>query len=273
VANLSVLGILSLLVAIPVSFIGERAGAQTNAQISMHLYLPCNDEWRQTLQSTATAEDKIRAWSGLKEKCDISGLYEYRLGTLYALAARYDEARSVAQTALSQGTPYEKELLSVLANADMLRENLDASLLDYETLIKKYPDYYDGYAGVGAVKLLQHKFEESIQYLNEAAKRQRTLDIYRNLTIAYSLLGRYEEAVKAINEGYAIDRFIVKDREAMHAAAISYVHLGKLHAADGFLKMLLQADPQAANDPQIHKTMTYVSKKLDEEKLKEATKN
>jgi len=42
--------------------------------------------------------------------------------------------------------------------------------------------------------------------------------------------------------------------------------LGKLHVADGFLKMLVQADPQAANDPEIRKTMGYVSKKLEEEK-------
>lgn len=38
------------------------------------------------------------------------------------------------------------------------------------------------------------------------------------------------------------------------------------------LKMLIQANPEAANDPQLRKTMAYVSKKL-EEKLKEVTKN
>jgi hypothetical protein len=32
------------------------------------------------------------------------------------------------------------------------------------------------------------------------------------------------------------------------------------------LKMLVQANPQAANDPQIRKTIAYVSKKLGEEK-------
>jgi hypothetical protein len=30
--------------------------------------------------------------------------------------------------------------------------------------------------------------------------------------------------------------------------------------------MLVQADPQAANDPEIHKTMVYVAKKLEEKK-------
>ncbi len=148
-----------------------------NAQISWEeLNLPCKDEWRQTLQSPASTEDKIREWSRLKAKCGISGLYEYRLGMLYALAGWYDKARTVAQSGLALGTPYEKELLSVISNADMGLGDLDSSLLGYEALIKKYPEYYDGYARVGAVKLVQHKFEESIQYLNEAAKRQRALD-------------------------------------------------------------------------------------------------
>ena len=266
-ANRSVLSTLLLLVAIPASLMGVPTDAQTNAQATWEeLNLPCKDEWRQTMQSPASTEDKIRQWSGLRAKCGISGLYEDRLGVLYLLAGRYDEARTVAQTALAPGTPYEKYLLSVIANADLGQGNLDSALLRYEALIKKYPEYYDGYAGVGAVNVVQHKYEESIQYLNEGAKRARVLDIYRNLTIAYALLGRHEEAVKAINEAYAIDKAIVKDRESMHAAAVSYIYLGKLHAADGFLKMLVQADPQAANDPEIHKTMVYVAKKLEEKK-------
>jgi tetratricopeptide (TPR) repeat protein len=120
--------------------------------------------------------------------------------------------------------------------------------------------------GVGAIKLVQHQFEESIRYLNEGAKRTRTYDIYRNLTIAYHSLGRNEEAVQAMNEAYAIDKAIVKDRDAMLAAARAYVYLGKLRAADGTLKMLVQAVPEAANDPQVHKVMAYVTQKLAEEK-------
>jgi len=177
------LKIVPLLVALPVSLVGVPAdarinsyGEQVSANATITINLPCNDEWRQTMQSPASTEDKIREWSRLKAKCGISGLYEYRLGMLYALAGWYDKARTVAQSGLALGTPYEKELLSVISNADMGLGDLDSSLLGYEALIKKYPEYYDGYARVGAVKLVQHKFEESIQYLNEAAKRQRALD-------------------------------------------------------------------------------------------------
>jgi tetratricopeptide (TPR) repeat protein len=95
------------------------------------------------------------------------------------------------------------------------------------------------------------------------------MDTYRNLTLAYYGLERYQEAVTAINEAYALDKGIAKDRESMHAAARAYIFLGKLHVADGFLKMLLQANPEAANDPETRKTIDYVSKKLAEEKSKD----
>jgi tetratricopeptide (TPR) repeat protein len=254
---------LALLVSFSAFALGESVAADVKRE-------PCDDEWRQMLQSSADPQEKIRVWTALGMKCAGSGLYETRMALLYIFAGRYGDARTTAQGGLALGTPHEKDLLSVLANVDLSEGKLERALLDYESLIKKYPDYYDGYSGVGAVKLLQHQLEESIHYLNEAAKRARTMDTYRNLTLAYYGLERYQEAVTAINEAYALDKGIVKDRESMHAAARAYIYLGKLHAADGFLKMLLQANPEAANDPETRKTIDYVSKKLAQEKSKDS---
>src|SRR5258708_11597290 len=190
VANRSVLSTLLLLVAIPASLMGVPTDAQTNAQATWEeLNLPCKDEWRQTMQSPASTGDQIRPWSRLRAKPGISGLYEDRLGVLYLLAGRYDEARTVAQTALAPGTPYEKYLLSVIANADLGQGNLDSALLRYEALIKKYPEYYDGYAGVGAVNVVQHKYDKSIQYLNEAPKPAPVLAIYPTIRFPNPLFG------------------------------------------------------------------------------------
>jgi hypothetical protein len=44
--------------------------------------------------------------------------------------------------------------------------------------------------------------------------------------------------------------------------------MGKYHQADGTLKMLVQANPQAANDPGIREAQLFVAKKLEEEKQK-----
>lgn len=225
---------------------------------------PCNDEWDKVLKQSPKVEDRIRNWSALKAKCGKSGIYESRLGTLYTLAGQYDKARAVIEAGLALRTPYRKELLSTLAGVELGQQNLSRALEHYEAIIKSYPDWHDGYGGVGTVKLMQGKFEEAVRYLNEAAKRGKHRYIYRQLTIAYHQLGRNEEAVKAINAAYRLDQGVAADRDAMLAAAKSYAFLGKYKLADGFLKMLVQAKPEARNDPEVVQTMNYVSKRLKE---------
>jgi len=62
-----------------------------------------------------------------------------------------------------------------------------------------------------------------------------------------------------MNDAYAIDKSIVKDRESMHAAAISYICWANC-TSRRLSQNAVQADPQAQNDPEIRKTMGYVSK-------------
>jgi hypothetical protein len=68
----------------------------------------------------------------------------------------------------------------------------------------------------------------------------------------------------AINAAYNLDQGVATDRDAMLAAARSYVFLGRYRLADGFLKMLVRARPEAVNDPEVVQTINYVSKKLKE---------
>jgi tetratricopeptide (TPR) repeat protein len=166
----------------------------------------CNDEWDKVLKQSAKVEDRLRNWSALSAKCGNSGIYEPRLGTLYTQAGQYDKARAVVESGLTLKTPYRKELLSTLAGVDLSQQNLSRALERYESMVKSYPDWYDGYSGVGAVKLMQGKFEDAVRYLSEAAKREKRIHIYRNLTIAYHQLGKNEEAVRAINAAYKLDQ-------------------------------------------------------------------
>jgi len=82
-------------------------------------------------------------------------------------AGRYDEARTVTQAALASGTPYEKYLLSVIANADLGQGNLDSSLLRYEALIRNIRNIMTDTRVWAPLKLVPAQIEESIQYLNE----------------------------------------------------------------------------------------------------------
>ena len=122
----------------------------------------CEAEWTHLQQVPAVAE-RLRQWSALGAKCGNSGLYESRLARLNILAGRFDEARRVTEAGLALKSPYEKELLSTAAEIDLNQMKLETALRQYEALIKAYPDYYDGYGGVGTVKLMQHQFTEAVQ--------------------------------------------------------------------------------------------------------------
>lgn len=246
-------------------FVGLSALSVTNPSIAGGVNKDlCDDEWN-GMQDLSPA-DRVRHWASVGPKCGNSGLYEVRLARLNTIVGRYEDARRVVETGLALHSPYEKELLSAGAEADTGLRKLDSALRTYMQLITDYPDYYDGYGGVGSVKLLQHQFTEAVKYLNEAAKRGKPLYIFRNLVIAYHQLGENQQAIDAMSAGYKVDKAITKDVEAMNAAARSYVFMGKYHQADGTLKMLIQANPQAANDPGIREAQLFVVKKLAEEK-------
>jgi tetratricopeptide (TPR) repeat protein len=248
-----------LLGSLALSAVDDCMATTTNKEL-------CEDEWTH-LQQVPAVTERLRQWSALSAKCENSGLYESRLARLNILAGRFEEARRVTQVGLALKSPYGKELLSTAAEIDLNQMKLDTALLQYEAIIKSYPDYYDGYAGVGTVKLMQNNFTEAVTYLNQATAHGKVpVYIYRNLIIAHHQLGENQQAIDAVNTAYKVDKDIVKDKDAMNAAARSYIFIGKYHAADGTLKMLVKANPEAANDPQIRETMSHVAKKLQEEK-------
>lgn len=254
---------------LPVLALAWTSLLATSAMAASVSNTPCNAEWEKTLKQFPKPDDRILEWSSLSEKCANSGIYESRLSTLYALAGLYDKARKVAEAGLALKTLYEKDLLGAIADADLAEQKFDRAFQQYEALIKAYPDWYDGYYGVGTIKLIQGKYEEAVRYLNEANRRdQQYAPTYRNLTLAYHKLGQHEETVKAINSAYQLNKGIVRDRDAMLSAARSYALLGKYKVADGFLKMLLEAKPEVVNDPEVARVRDFVAKKL-----KEAPKN
>jgi tetratricopeptide (TPR) repeat protein len=222
----------------------------------------CNNEWRQILQNNRTMEGRLQRWSSLNEKCANSGLYEARLTSLYTFTRQYDKAKKTAESGLALKTSYDKELRSALAGVYLDEQDLDSALHQYQVLIKAYPDWFDGYGGVGAVKLIQHKFDDAVHYLTEADKRGHALYIYEDLTIAYHELGRNKEAADELDKGYRYDKTIAADRDTMVAAARSYILLGRYDVADGLLKLLLRANPAVASDKQYVATVQFVNKKL-----------
>lgn len=177
----------------------------------------------------------------------------------------FEKAQKIIEQGLAQKTPYEKELLSGLADIDLIKQDWGRADQAYELIIKKFPDWYDGYQGLGSVKLSQQDFIEAVKYLNEANRYQHHATTYRQLTIAHHQLNQHEQAVKALNAAFELDQnLIVKDRDAMLSGAISYTKIGKYKVANDIVGMLLEARPDLRSDAEIIRIQSFIAKKLKE---------
>lgn len=227
----------------------------------------CEGQWRQ-IEALPHLPDRLGHWQALAPKCAKSGLYEARLAALLTLAGRYDEARETVRAGLALNTPYKTQLLSVRAEIALNAMQLADAKRQYQALIASYPDYYAGYCGMGALMLMEQKFPEAVHYLNEAARHGQFWIIYRHLTIAYTQLHQPQQAVKAFDKAYRLNPAVVGDKGALDAAARSLVVLGNYRAADGAIKLLLNANPAAGADSEIQQTERIIQKKLQGEPQK-----
>lgn len=227
----------------------------------------CDAEWTQ-VQALPHFPDQLARWQALAPKCAGSGLYEVRLTGLLTVTGRYDEARQAVRGGLALNTAYKKELLGADAAISLNTMQLADAQKQYQALIASYPDYFDGYCGMGALMLMERKFPQAVDYLNRAAQHQQSWIIYRHLTIAYAQLHQHQQAVEAFDKAYRLNPKVVGDKDAIHAAARSLMFLGNYRAAEGAINLLLNANPAAGADPQIQQTERIIQQKLREEAQK-----
>jgi len=224
----------------------------------------CEKEWDEVLSSKSLSsyDSKIEYWKSKSKACGKTGIYEFRLGHLYTMSGQLSKAESAFNNGLSYKTKYRKELLSGLADLHLKKSDWKSAESTYKRIISEYPQWYNGYQGLGIVKLIKKEFKQSIDLLNKSNQLQATSLSYRNLTIAYHQIGDHANTVNSINSAFEIDSNIQSDRDAMLAAAVSYAKLGKYKVADGLLGMLLKARPEVQNDEQFIKIASFVSRKL-----------
>ena len=246
--------ILAILYFIFLGF-GSAFGATVNT---------CEKEWDEVLtsKSLSSYDSKIEYWKSKSKLCSKTGIYEFRVGHLYTMSGQLSKAESAFNKGLSYKTGYRKELLSGLASLYLKKRDWTSAESLNNSIITEYPQWYDGYQGLGTVKLIQGKFKEAIDLLNKSNQLTPSAVSYRHLTIAYNQVGDHTNAAKSINAAFEMDSKIQSDRDPMLAAAISYARLGKYKVADGLLAMLLKARPEVQNDKEFLNIAAFVSKKL-----------
>lgn len=253
---------------IPLAMLAVLGTAQSATAVTNIINVNiCDAEWTE-VEALPRFADRLSRWQAVAPKCARSGLYEARLAALQTLLGRYDDAKKTVSAGLALSTPYKKNLLSAMAGVALSQGQLADAQKQYQALIASDPDYFAGYSGMGAVMLNERKFSEAVRYLNEAAQHAQAPIIYRNLTIAYHQLHQNQQAVEAFDKAYRLNPHIVRDKDATHAAARALMFLGNYRAADGAVKLLLEANPAAGADPEIQQTQQIIREKLQEETRK-----
>jgi len=246
------------------AMLGGSAGARTATPTTVDT---CDTEWSQ-VQALPNWTDQLARWQQLAPKCAKSGLYEVRLTGLLTVTGQYEEATKAVRGGLALDTPYRKELLGARAAISLSTLQLADAQKQFQALIASYPDYFDGYCGMGALMVMERKFPEAVDYLNQAARHGQSWLIYRHLTIAYAQLHQHQQAVDAFDKAYRLNPGVVGDKDAIHSAIRSLMFLGNYPAAYGAVKLLLKANPAAGADPEVQQSERIIQQELSKEGAK-----
>jgi tetratricopeptide (TPR) repeat protein len=243
--------------------LASSVGAANSARKST-----CEKEWAELKSDSrfVSTTSKIERFESFAPICAGSGLYEVQLSQLYLEARQFSKAEQVLETALKNNLPHRKELLFKEGIAYFISQDLTRAQNTFKTLIREFPESYEGYSGLGGILLAQHQPKDSIEQYEKANSLNPSAVANRNLTIAYTQVRRYPEASSAFDMYYRLDNTAFGDRDAAISAAIAYAQQGKLELADGTLRGLLTTRPEMKDDKTFVQMFRQVNADLNAKK-------
>lgn len=212
----------------------------------------------------------LARWLSHREQCAGTVAYEARLAIAYVAAGKPGEARRVLASLRGARSEYAYlvDLASLqmdylgLAEGPVSRGRLEAVEKQFREYVRAHPSVPEGYAQLGSLQTMLGKHAEAIASLSAALKSSMDLSgAYRNLTISYSALGRYEEAMRAADEAVDLGPDMFVDSEFIYAAARANASVGKIDAAVTALNVLATKRPELQKAPEFWDAVNFVKAK------------
>jgi hypothetical protein len=138
----------------------------------------------------------------------------------------------------------------------------------YKNIVKKHPNWLNGYALLGGVQTELAKHKEAIANLKKAESSYGYdhYYVYRNLTISYAALNQNRAALDAADKAAALNKNAFADIEFVIAYANVSIEEGYLGDAQNALKVLLAKQPEVENNVEFVKAAENFRKALDKQK-------
>jgi serine/threonine-protein kinase len=125
----------------------------------------------------------------------------YRWGRTRQRAGDVEGERQVYEAAIAR-RPHSFKPRWWLATWAFRNGHLDDAVRDYREMIRRSPDYFNGYASLGGLLLFRGEYAGAIDTLHVAVALNPNASAYSNLGTAYFNSGRLAQAVDAYNQAF-----------------------------------------------------------------------
>lgn len=238
----------------------------------------CESQWQAISAETYQQEvpdylKLLENWQKIGAKCSGTGIYEARLAAVYSILNQIEKARETLQPFQGKVFKYSNLIDFVSLHIDEAQlssaghidtENVSDLEQKYLTFVKKYPDFSEGYASLGTWQTYLGKYNDAISSLEKSlATTMFAGGIYRNLTISYAAVGRYDDALKAADKAYELNKKSSSDPDFMFALVKTDAALGDFVASQTALKLIAARVPEIKNTPEFADAANFLINEAD----------
>lgn len=215
----------------------------------------------------------LQKWQQLSDKCGGTVAYEARLAMIYISLNEIDKAREELKPILNKPSKYSYLAEFVSLHADAVKFEKNGQLSDdnmrlleqkYLGFVKKYPDFIEGYAALGNSQAFLGKHDEAIKSLEKGLQTSMNrMGIYRNLTISYAAVGRYQDALDSADKAYNLNNKLTSDPFFVFALVKTNAALGDFQSAQSALKVIAAKVPEVKNTPEFAEAANFLINEID----------
>jgi tetratricopeptide (TPR) repeat protein len=213
----------------------------------------------------------LSAWKELDSTCRGTVSYEARMALIYYYLDQIDGAKAAIKSVRDTKSDYTYlvELVSTLLDLKELTDagkvnQTDLQKIDNEiySYVKAYPDKPEGYALFGMVESQLGRHDAAIKLYEESLKKlpktNQQWGVYRNMTISFTEVARYEESYHAAGKAISLHKTVTNDRYFMYALAKAEAGIGQLDDARITLKLISTKQPDVFKDPEFLAAVNFV---------------
>jgi tetratricopeptide (TPR) repeat protein len=238
----------------------------------------CEERWQRiyTMNDSGGGNHDVAAllkdWLAMEPLCKGSGIYEFRLATLYLAleqpqaALRTIEKFPALPEQYAKSVPFMRlrvQLTLLKDQRPIPRDKILALKPEYVAALEKDQDSPTAYEEASNYMLMIGDDRSAVSYAERSLQLDANQwDPNRTLAIAFMHLGEYAKSVFAGRRAQEIRNVLIADPEFMYAVAKSYAGVGNITVAEKTLQILVNAKPDEHNTEAWRETINFLAEQV-----------